>query len=63
MWLTEEEQEEVRDLLRESASTNNRIQYARKEMAFWHRLKDKYGEKTASAVLAKMWKTEGQRQK
>lgn len=60
MWLTDEEQEEVRELLRMNARKDtNRKAYVRKELAFYHKLKDKYGEKIASAVLAKMWRTEG----
>ena len=60
MWLTDEEQEEVRELLRMNARKDtNRKVYVRKELALYHRLKDKYGEKIATAVIAKMWKTEG----
>ena len=55
MWLTDEEQEEVRELLRQSA-TKNRKAYAEKERAFYHKIKAKYGPQIASAVLAKMWK-------
>ena len=56
MWLTEEEQEEVRSLLRQSTMTNRKI-YVEKERAFYHKMKAKYGEKIATAVLAKMWRT------
>lgn len=58
MWLTEDEQEEVQELLRLNARKDtNRKMYVRKELALYHKLKDKYGEKIASAVLAKMWRT------
>ena len=60
MWLTEDEQEEVRELLRLNARKDtNRKMYVRKELAFYHRIKEKYGEKIATAVLAKIWRTEG----
>ena len=56
MWLTAEEQEEVRSLLRKS-KMKNRSEYVKMELAFYHKLKSKYGEKVASAVIAKMWRT------
>ena len=58
MWLTDEEQAEVRGLLRKSKMRNRR-EYAKMELAFYHKMKDKYGEKIATAVLAKMWRVSG----
>ena len=56
MWLTDEEQEEVRNLLRQSTMKNRKL-YAEMELAFYHKMKGKYGEKIASQILAKMWRT------
>lgn len=55
MWLTDEEQAEVRELLRQSTMKNRKV-YVEKERAFYHKIKEKYGPQIASAVLAKMWK-------
>jgi len=56
MWLTKEEQEEVRSLLRQS-TMKNRKQYAQMELAFYHKMKAKYGAEIAAQVLSKMWRT------
>lgn len=56
MWLTDEDQEEVRSLLRQSTMKNRKL-YTQMELAFYHKMKAKYGEKIATQILAKMWRT------